>query len=1118
MNEENYIKKLVASFRKNHFSQYVFIKYYNTLTISDEEIYKIVVDETPSLDLVFYSFPIHSMQGSFKPFLGGIRELYFKYFKKEPLEEFVEKAGVYSLLRPVFVNYIRSGVGGRTEDILITEVEFEQEQVLRSIVNVYNYIAESRPIFVFLEKLHLANASCIQLLHYMITSGKLKNVQILGMYNEVYRIKDYISSYWEKFISEMEKRNLQYGWKNIKADSMVASRVASRDFFAPESAKIEEYIYYGVNMYYFLTFDDAKYYMEIIYDQIKQGFIELKGITKAKFFQVFTLILIMKNEYTRAIQMCEIVGSIAKELEDDWISYNYYYLGAMCQYGMDQLANKVEFYVQKCQEIARKYKDELAEYKPEVIRMLSNYNYWRDVFEKRYSYRISEDFLEKAERFGFDNILCHVCVLSLDESDMVEKMRKGLAEETYFNRGVEIAKRLENYQFLISAYTKNIVLFSELGCHDIVDELYRRKLEVLEKSEAHLSRRVHTYNGLGYNAGIAEKYQLAEEYFSKSLEANLLLKDGEETAITLYNSSINKILAREYEGAIEDLDLLLQIMDMLHIHSIKICDTSRIYGFLALCSFYVGEEYRCHLCLNRIDFYVDHLEHVEDGDKYRYWNGTLFLKYLIHGMIYTQEGHYEEAEKEFQKACRHQEADIGNRYFNYPMYVVEVARLYEKSGRMEERRRVLEEGIDFCRSRGYHLREQILLNLLQNKSENGEQTAFPPRSVSKQQILETVENMAIKNNYEMNKRDIEFMVVWQDLMSKDLSVGEMLSQAISMMKNYFNLDGVVMLSKKSDIIGQEYFEGPESNGTDTSVTDCIRNLSQEERNAVFEYFQKRKHALLTSRVDKDFLKYRPLLEQLDFHHIITLYGYPMIDLNGEVTSVILGYVEMRKSFIGNRYLLQEQDFVILQFFSSQLYRALERLEYMDLINRMNSQLRDMAVTDLLTGLYNRQGFERKLSERGMDKDEESVFIYIDLDNFKYYNDTFGHEVGDFVLVRFAQLLERVADGIGYAVRYGGDEFVIVLCNKDIEFGKRVAKNIFFMMSDSFNAIIEKQIGEEHKIPKEKRLSCSAGISACKGSNPQQVQEALNNADKGLYYVKKTTKSNYVVWDEIKDFV
>lgn len=1114
MNEGNYIQKLLQSFRENHSSQYMFIKYYNTLIISDEEINKIVVEGTPSLCLVFHSFQIHNMQGPFEPFPGWIRELYFKYFKEEPLEEFVEKAGVYSLLRPVFENYIRSGTADRTEDILIFELEFEQEQVLRSIINVYNYIANRRPIFVFLEKLHLANASCIQLLHYMITSGKLKNVQIFAMYNEVYRTKDYISTYWRKFTEEIEKQNLQYGWKNINSDTMVDSR----DFFVPESAKIEEYIYHGVNMYYFLTFDDAKYYMETIYNQIKQGFIELKGIAKAKFFQVFTLILIMKNEYTRAIQMCEIIGSIAKELEDDWLSYNYYYLGAMCQYGMDQLANKVEFYVQKCQEIAKKYKDELAEYKPEVIRMLSNYNYWRDVFEKRYSYRISEDFLEKAERFGFYNILSHVCVLSLDDDSMVEKVKNGLEEQTNFNRGVEIAKRLKNYHFLLSAYTKNIVLFSELGCHEIVDEYYRRKLEVLEKSEAHLSRRSHAYNGLGYNAGVAEKYQLAEEYFSKSLEANIHLKDGEETAITLYNSSINKILAKEYESAIEDLDLLLQIMDMLHIHSIKICDTSRIYGYLALCSFYVGEEYRCHLCLNRIDFYVDHLEHVTDEDKYRYWNGTLFLKYLIHGMIYTKEGRYEEAEKEFQKACRHQEEDIGNRYFNYPMYVEEVEKLYKKSGKMEERSRVLEEGIDFCRSQGYHLREQILLNLLQNKSEKRERTVFPPRGISKQQILETVESMAIKNNYEMNKRDVEFMVVWQDLMSKNLSVEEMLSQAISMMKNYFNLDGVVMLSKKSNMIEQEYFEGPESNGTDTSVTDCIRNLSQEERNAVFEYFQERKHALLTSRVEKDFLKYRPLLEQLDIYHIITLYGYPMIDSDGEVTSVLLGYVEMRKSFIGNRYLLQEQDFVILQFFSSQLYRAIERLEYMELINRMNSQLRDMAVTDLLTGLYNRQGYERKLSEIEMDKEKESVFIYIDLDNFKYYNDTFGHEVGDFVLVKFAQLLERVADGIGYAVRYGGDEFVIVLYGKDIEFGKRVAKNIFFMMSDSFNATIDKRIGQENQIPKEKRLSCSMGISSCKGSDPQQVQEALNNADKGLYYVKKTTKSNYVVWDEIKDFV
>ena len=65
-------------------------------------------------------------------------------------------------------------------------------------------------------------------------------------------------------------------------------------------------------------------------------------------------------------------------------------------------------------------------------------------------------------------------------------------------------------------------------------------------------------------------------------------------------------------------------------------------------------------------------------------------------------------------------------------------------------------------------------------------------------------------------------------------------------------------------------------------------------------------------------------------------------------------------------------------------------------------------------------------------------------------------------------------------------------------------------------MVEQKIGYSVEIPKDKKLSCSIGIASCHGYNSEEVTEALNKADKGLYYVKKTTKSSYVVWDEIKN--
>ena len=99
---------------------------------------------------------------------------------------------------------------------------------------------------------------------------------------------------------------------------------------------------------------------------------------------------------------------------------------------------------------------------------------------------------------------------------------------------------------------------------------------------------------------------------------------------------------REYAYASDDLLLLIKVMDMLGIHALSIADTARFYGMLGICSFYIEEDYRCCYCLNRIDTYVNHLDYVEDEDKYHYWLDTLFMKYLLEAMMAMAEEKFDE--------------------------------------------------------------------------------------------------------------------------------------------------------------------------------------------------------------------------------------------------------------------------------------------------------------------------------------------------------------------------------------------------------------------------------------------------------------------------------------------
>lgn len=98
-------------------------------------------------------------------------------------------------------------------------------------------------------------------------------------------------------------------------------------------------------------------------------------------------------------------------------------------------------------------------------------------------------------------------------------------------------------------------------------------------------------------------------------------------------------------------------------------------------------------------------------------------------------------------------------------------------------------------------------------------------------------------------------------------------------------------------------------------------------------------------------------------------------------------------------------------------------EKYEFIRRIEHQ----ATHDALTGILNRGGVLRQLAD-ALDKAQPLAVHYIDLDSFKAVNDSFGHHVGDEVLVTTARRLTQIADGHGLAGRIGGDEFVVVQPN------------------------------------------------------------------------------------------
>lgn len=114
---------------------------------------------------------------------------------------------------------------------------------------------------------------------------------------------------------------------------------------------------------------------------------------------------------------------------------------------------------------------------------------------------------------------------------------------------------------------------------------------------------------------------------------------------------------------------------------------------------------------------------------------------------------------------------------------------------------------------------------------------------------------------------------------------------------------------------------------------------------------------------------------------------------------------------------------------------------------LETKLRDQSMRDPLTGCYNRRQLLGLYGDK-RSSDEMWGCIYADIDNFKHYNDQFGHAAGDAVLVKMSRFLMRHVRAEEAVVRMGGDEFLIVLSNASLEATERVVRRLQNAASDT----------------------------------------------------------------------
>jgi two-component system cell cycle response regulator len=184
-------------------------------------------------------------------------------------------------------------------------------------------------------------------------------------------------------------------------------------------------------------------------------------------------------------------------------------------------------------------------------------------------------------------------------------------------------------------------------------------------------------------------------------------------------------------------------------------------------------------------------------------------------------------------------------------------------------------------------------------------------------------------------------------------------------------------------------------------------------------------------------------------------------------------------------------------------RAKSQIRQKRYANRLRRNMQksiEMAMTDAVTGLYNRHFLSTHLDNlmsSQNDKRQKVSLLMMDLDNFKLVNDTYGHASGDEVLHEFARRISNDIRNIDLAARFGGEEFVIVMPETNLEYAHFVAERLRMSIADETFEIS----GSVEPI----RITVSIGI-AIGGKNNLSSSKLLVAADTALYQAKENGRN------------
>jgi len=565
------------------------------------------------------------------------------------------------------------------------------------------------------------------------------------------------------------------------------------------------------------------------------------------------------------------------------------------------------------------------------------------------------------------------------------------------------------------------------------------------------------FNNIGTLHEELKNYPLALEYYQKSLDKTIEMGDGYGTAIANLNIGNIYFSLNELEKSEKNI-----------LDAIKYGNENQRTLLLAHCYYSLGKLYQ------KREDYKKSTEYLEIGIKKAEESKDLYILFRIfieHATTCDLVDNYDNAEKYLIKAYKLSQ-QIGMDEL-MPRIHESMAQFYEKNNHNElaykhyqafhEASKVVEENRRIERINSIEYQSKLTASLEETRIYRQLSNELR-RSYQQMHVLSNI-GQAMTSTHELS------------------DIFEQLYENVNLLMNAESL-GVGLYVPEANALRFDLFI---EKGTALDTFDL--SLDNKKSWSVFSFLNRQ--TIKINDIEKEYQKYIEGFAATRGHLNYSAM-YAPLTVEGETIGVFSIQAKEKNSYT-------DTDKDLLQTLTSYLAIAIRNIMKTEELAKLNDKLKVLSEKDGLTGVSNRRLYDMmfpKIWNEAIDSNETLTLMIIDIDNFKDFNDHYGHMTGDEVIKKVAALLlDGRRDESDFVARYGGDEFVMLLPKCNLEEANQLASKLqqnLHSINETFNI--------------KKDVTISIGLATTQPNSQKTIDNFVSLADLQLYASKESGKN------------